>query len=1483
MADSKKPIKMQLPTKKAQGIITTSKGHVVKNTSLLNVSGYGKGDTVMLPLTRSAQAIGGGASVTMTQPMFFSPLHTPQNWQIASKRREVYQWCVVDSEENPAFLSLNGDFRQQRISTLFDEADSTSSYMTDDGEIRSCENLNIAGFSGSTADKISKRKYTGEVVSFETMGLPGRIIFTDSHKCIVVKSGNIKENTWNKKNRVDENGFFVGKIEMETVLAKDIEKGDYIAIPFSDEIKYNDDIDEEDAYFMGLIAGDGWICDGDNKSKYKCIGVCWSENEDHINRHVKNIFEKRNIYSNVCENTDTVKSLRTSSKEFYDLISKYISVDKNHEKYFTENAMLLDPAMQLKIIAGFIDSDGDYNKINKNINITCYNFNLAWQIMHMFFRNRIPARINKTKISKSSKTFKTNNTHRYIVSVPSSFCSILSDIGCHKAKNKEFKQKRQNKRFFYKNNLMCPVAKIDKYDYEGYVYNVECPPVYKTMFNGILSHQCRFYYENEPKVAAGIDFYSQFPVNGFKLECKKKKITAFYERLCDRLELLRWLRLISHERFLLGDVFVFLEIDSPDTRGETELEPGEAPSHADGTFKRIMVLNPDWIEVYNTPLAGEPEIVMLPDEELKKIVMTRQPESIYKRLPNNIKQLVASGQPIRLSNNVTSHIKHGGSPYGTYGDSLLRRLFTILAYKTKLMTANWITAERLILPVRVVKVGNAERPAGEDDIADVVQQLSAVANDPNLTIVTHHAFEYEWFGACYDEETLFLTDKYGWMSSSEYKNIIYEEDDPIRIMVFDPNTGQSFYEIPSEFYEYDYDGFMVKAKGNKIDFMVTPNHKMLGYKRDKKTSYSMEAKDFVKIGESDRYVRSVADYVSEEFIETVNIDGNEIFIDDFLKFAGYYLAEGYTQFDEERRRYIVSISQSPYVNKEYCDDISTFANNINSNVKIYSYDQKVTTWNYLNKNIAKYVKEQFGDNSYTKKIPQWVKNLPPEKLSILIEAYINGDGARQSYSTGDYVQMGTVSHCLAKDLSEILFKSGFAPIISEYKKEGKQFIINCSMGEKSKGRFSRIKDDQLSTERYKGKVWCFTTSTGFFVTQRNGRISIQGNSGKIHNITNELEMIGKEMLDGMMLNQALLNGEASAYQSAQVGVEMLIRRLESWRKELAQWVEKNIFLPVAKMQGFIDEDESQAFGETVYLYPHLKWDDLKLRDPTNRMQMAMNLHQNGTISTQTLLEMFELDYDQEIERIREEQVQVIGNGQVMPGGAPGGPPGGMPGGMPGGPPGGMPGGDPMGGMPPGMPMGDPMGGAPMGGPPGAMPAAAQSTQRVTKKGKGGDKKEELPPPPVQNIQLTKPEAKVYRILSSMKVPFQLYAQYKYQVPGEQQPYLLDFAIPELGLNIEADGEQWHSTAEDKTSDQKRDYKLAEMGWTVIRVSETALNENAGGVEKLLGDNIRLSVEQRRKMNSKSANSKLASYKFADSETGLRKCYLVKSIPQYENE
>jgi very-short-patch-repair endonuclease/uncharacterized membrane protein YgcG len=625
-----------------------------------------------------------------------------------------------------------------------------------------------------------------------------------------------------------------------------------------------------------------------------------------------------------------------------------------------------------------------------------------------------------------------------------------------------------------------------------------------------------------------------------KLQCKKKSTLRFFERLVEKLDLMYWLRMISHQRFLLGDVFVMTEIDCPHCKGSgIDQESGEPCNHPDGTIGRLTVLNPDWIEVMKTPISQEPQIVLLPDEELQKIIQTKQPKFLYDQIPENIKVQIMAKKPILLSNRVTSHMKHGGVPYGTYGESLLRRLFTVLAYKTKLMTANWIVAERMILPVRVVKIGSDDRPADEDAIADASQQLGAVANDPNLTIVTHNNFEYEWYGA----------------------------------------------------------------------------------------------------------------------------------------------------------------------------------------------------------------------------------------------------------------------------------------------------------------------------------------------------------SGKIHNINQELEFVGKEILDGLMLNQTLLNGEMAGYNSAQVGVEVMIRRIESWRNELAQWIEKNIFLPVAKMQGFIDEEETKEFKETTYLYPRIKWNDLRLRDNTNNLQMLLQMQQSGLISAQTLLEQFDLDYDLETERIREEQVHAMQNGQLMQGGQGGGAGGGGMGGGMGGGGGGAPGGaggapgmDPTGGMgggAGGMPgaggmdggmggagggMGGGMGG---GGAPGGMGAAAQGQQKIYRKGKGPKEADEpMQPLRPSTIQLTRPESRMYKSLVAMNLPFQLFAQYKQQVPNDSNFYLMDFAIPSLGVDIEVDGEKWHSSVEDKQKDKERDMTLAGLGWRVLRFTEMAISENLDKIQQVITKEVSDAAEEKKALSKKANGAENAKYRTA---------------------
>ena len=254
----------------------------------------------------------------------------------------------------------------------------------------------------------------------------------------------------------------------------------------------------------------------------------------------------------------------------------------------------------------------------------------------------------------------------------------------------------------------------------------------------------RHFYENEPKVAAGIDFYSRFPMQDWTHECKDRKVKIHFDKLKKRIELPKWCRLISHEVHLLGDCFPFVELSCPTCNG-TGYIGDELCDHKGGTINRLIILNPDYIDVEGSPFAGEPVIMFKPDPEFLSMIQKKLP-GVEKIDPKMLKRMM-SGHPIRLHNETVSHIKYGESGYSKFGTGMIRRLFPTLAYKTKLMAAQWVVAERLIVPIKVVKVGTDERPAGPADIADVQAQLASTTSDPSLTIVTHNAFDIDFIGA----------------------------------------------------------------------------------------------------------------------------------------------------------------------------------------------------------------------------------------------------------------------------------------------------------------------------------------------------------------------------------------------------------------------------------------------------------------------------------------------------------------------------------------------------------------------------------------------------------------------------------------------------------------------------------------------------------------------------------------------------------------
>lgn len=1003
---------------------------------------YANSDIAHCPENWYKMAQVGGANNITTQPMWFSPLHTPQSWQVASKRRETYAWsrhfyeCFVAdtpilllhgerniSEIKPGMQVIAGDGSTQKVLNVFHRVDRENIlyiHLSDREKPLRC-----------TKNHVIPRVLQDAETNEEIWG-PAETLTTDCYLFCPGIDGEPKK--WKKIIKIEEKPHH---------------------------------------------------------------GVFYDLEVENVHSYIANGCVVHNSEPKVAAAIDFYCFTPTMQVLLADGTQKPIS--------------LINPDDMVR------SHDGTANKV-----IHKFKRQAAEGILKIFFAG------------KHSDYIQTTYGHEFLIDVDGEFRFVqaselkqgdylLSPINYQE---NLYSQEREYDGCFVKGNyLYRKILNIECKNYEGTVYDLEIENSHSYVVNHIAVHN------------------SRFPQNGFKLEYPEgtradgkqmKKVLAFFEHhVVKKLKLAEKMKQMSSEYFMLGDVFTHCNIACESCRGTArDIETGEECYHNGGMISSLTIFNPDWIEVQQSPLSDDPVMVMIPDEQVQQIVHKKQPKDLYDRIPDHIKGLVLARKPIPLSNKTTFHLKHMGSPYGSYGSSLIRRLFTTLAYKTKIMTANWIVAERMILPIRIAKVGSDERPATVADIADIQQQLAATANEPNLVIITHNNFEMDFIGA----------------------------------------------------------------------------------------------------------------------------------------------------------------------------------------------------------------------------------------------------------------------------------------------------------------------------------------------------------SGKILQVTQEMEHIDKEILDGMMLNQALLNGEAPSYSSAQVGVETLIRRIESWRNTLAETIEDNVFKPLAEMQGFIDEQRSEEVGEVVFLYPRIKWNDLELKDKSQWHQILMQLHDKQVISTQTLCEELELNYDQEVRRMRYEQIAVgpaggalgggaggagqaggmgaggggaAGGGAAGAGGGAGGTPGPMDAGGAGIGLGGGGGADMGGGMGGMMGGGGGGGGGGMGGP--MASGMGGGGGKILKKGKS-NKEAEQEMPVAMPVKLTKIEQSMAQMMEEICDAMNIntaHVRMQYPIPNPRggKPFMLDFAMPNLKICAESNGSYWHSQPQQIAHDKERDNLLAQRGWTVLRFDDNAIEDSPQAVKATISSHIQKAMSHHKKAST----------------------------------
>lgn len=1016
----------------------------------------------------------------------------------------------------------------------------------------------------------------------------------------------------------------------------------------------------------------------------------------------------------------------------------------------------------------------------------------------------------------------------------------------------------------------------------------------------------RFFSANNATIKASLRFYSQFPFGGYEHVINDPIRKEHFDNLKKRLRLEELMPQIAYEYFAMGDAFPFVNMSCPECGGWGITKDGMKCNHEGGEISNITILNPDMMDVKMNPLNHNQSIInWVPDDIMQQIVWNKQPVEVYKMIPDNIKRLVLAKQPIPLSEHCVTHLKHDPIPYITYGSSLIAPLFPILAYLDRLRQAQWIVAERHILPIKVVKVGDQTRPAGPQDIADTQRQLAVTANDPKLTLVTHHAFDLQFIGS--SGKVLQLTKEYELVDKEiikglgvneallsgcipEYSRILtnngfktldeFDQENDL-VATLNPETHKFEWGKAKEVFVYEHNSltgndeplvhFKTGNKKTKLDNIFTANHEMYARQRlGRKLADKYEKIRADQIKDRSKFILKTSGWegvIPENINElTLGLD-----LETFLKLSGLFISEGsfakyhdrkknkpnYLEYNTvcvkngrtravNREKIGIDISQSD--GSDALEDIYSLKEELlkKYNINMYSSTYKCTgkkdsyTFGITNRELAKNFDNYFGEYAENKKISNWIKDLPLEYLEILIKYMVMGDGSERIFkyesnkNTKNYSYAST-SKKLIEDVFEILIKLQKTPILSKIDNSNKPnhhdlYILYWSP-ETAHGDYPGITSQRgnkaIKRVKWEGKVWCVNVPPNHLILcENNGKAIWTGNSGP-------------------------------SYSQAALGVEATIKRLKIVQNLFAWWICEKIYKLEAKLKGFYKEDRS---GNKILDYPQIRWDDLNLRDETQRNNMFLQLWDKGILSTQTLCEKLNIDYDSEVEKVRmEQQYQLqLGIAPQMKGGKKGGMGSGFGGGLGGlggggGLEGNLPGGQSGPGLPgdelaPSMSGGEGSGGMPSGG----QPMEAQDIQLQVKnyneakkvkpkvhrpnKFKLREPKIPRPEPMVEDtlfvgprtgqFNLTSIERKLYSSIQNAQrqgvLPMNFIMQQKPE-PVRMARVIVDGIFPTQRLIVEADGKQFHSSPEDVQRDLKRDAEFGRYGWKVIRFTEDEIN------------------------------------------------------------
>lgn len=358
--------------------------------------------------------------------------------------------------------------------------------------------------------------------------------------------------------------------------------------------------------------------------------------------------------------------------------------------------------------------------------------------------------------------------------------------------------------------------------------------------------------------------------------------------------------------------------------------------------------------------------------------------------------------------------------------------------------------------------------------------------------------------ACYSDDTEILTEN-GW----KYMHELSLEDKVASL----ENKNTLKYIHPVELQSYDFDGNMYHVDSDKINLMVTPNHRMLSGNCHRQ-NFNIQTAEKI-YGKQRSYKTSVENWKPENFTPTFTLPAYEelpaleLELEPWCFFFGIWIAEGCCSVSHKengniKKRAVHIAANKPRVQEqlEKCMEI------LKIKWAMHMSKGELVSWYSGDKRLIYYL-QPLSVGAVNKRLPKWCFELDMYHSRKLIEGMVLGDGCYMGGTTTRYYTSsiglrddlqqlclhagwnsnyylksvaGTKSLCLGKPIettadywSITICKTQTTPLVNKYIKQGKQLD---------------------SWVDYKGKVYCCTVPTedGLVYVRRSGKPVWCGNS-----------------------------------------------------------------------------------------------------------------------------------------------------------------------------------------------------------------------------------------------------------------------------------------------------------------------------------------------------------------------------------------------------